>query len=102
MNSIFDRFTLAIAVVLTGLKASLLEVCIFLHFNPCKITQLLSSDDSCMQIATSAKSVSAINFAAHIKLNDASLLPLSELLCAPTRITGIGREFRIKLNAADV
>src|SRR3989338_198107 len=91
---------LAIAVEFIGLKASLLDVCIFLHFVPGRMMQESSFMFSCMQIATPEKSAFAINFAAQTRFTAASELGLSELLCEPTRITGIGRLSSIKERAA--
>ena len=45
---------------------------------------------SCIQIATPEKSVFDMKVAAHMRFIAASLLPLSELLWAPTKITGTG------------
>ena len=63
LNSWVLKFSLgpiATGVVFIGLKASLLEVCIFLVFNAGKIRQDSSLKFSCMHIATSAKSEFAI------------------------------------------
>src|SRR3989344_2705372 len=103
MNSIFFvvKLTLAIGLSLTGLNASLLEECNLYVLQAGKIIQFSSLMFSCMHIATPAKSVLVINSAAHIKFIAASLLPLSELLCAPTNITGIGIFSRMNDMAAE-
>lgn len=77
-------------VVLTALKASRREECSFLLFVPGSMKHQLSLVLSCMQIATSAKSVLVMNAAAAMRLSPASELPLSDERWAPTRMIGMG------------
>ena len=92
----------AIGDELTGLKASLLEVCYFLDFVAGKIAILSSDIEWCIQIATPAKSVSFMKRAAETRFKAASEEGLSDDLCEPTRIIGIGKSSKMNANAAAV
>ncbi|OQA30578.1 MAG: hypothetical protein BWY55_00843 [archaeon ADurb.Bin336] len=54
-----------------------------------------------MHTATPLNFVFVIKVLAQIKFIAASLLPLSELRCAPTNITGIGQFSSMKDSAAE-
>src|SRR3989338_7253064 len=85
-----SKSTSAIGVSFTALNASLREECNFLVLHAGSIAHLSSELELCMQRATPAKSVFVMNSAAQIMFCAAALLPLSELRCAPTKITGVG------------
>ena len=85
-----------------GLKASLLEVCIFLVFVAGRMKQWSSDEEECMQIATPLKSDSRMNFTALSRFEEESEEPLSEERCEPTNIMGIGGFSSIKDKAAEV
>src|SRR3989344_3472560 len=84
-----------------ALNAPRSEECILRVLQAGSIAHLSSELELCMQIATPAKSVFAMNLAAHIRFIPASELGLSELLCAPTNITGIGHSSSVNARAAD-
>ena len=65
------------------------------------IEQKSSDIESCMHIATPAKSVLTINFDAHTRFIAASELPRSEDLWAPTNTIGIGVSSTINERAAE-
>src|SRR3989338_5629581 len=87
-------------VSLIALNASRAEECILRVLHAGKIAHESSESELCMHIATPAKSVFAMNCAAHNRFIAASELGLSELLCAPTKITGIGHSSSANESAA--
>jgi len=73
-----------------GLKASLLEVCIFLDFVGGRIKQESSEEEECMQIATPLKSDFKMKKTALRRLLLASEDGRSDERCEPTRRMGQG------------